>query len=446
MSDEQEQAPKNDGAAADGPIPRLRLRSLKIHEFRDVRPGTDLQFGDGFHLVLGKNGSGKSTLLQLLAAVSVLNFRGTFFEGTPFHLEADIDIGALSLHVEIRRAFDSNGVSEEVDSSLNEQAEILIRIRHPEERGDIWAHARTGGQLRFSLLEPKLGRDETPYDIGAVSNQPLPNGPLGVSLNLLLHHLRIQFDEGRTLGPNVRPAWLRVAVQPGTGVVFDESLGVLHIIAGRELTLDRGFPFRYVDSENWLPRSLDFNATGEPVSLPLKDNALLKDAISQLGFDDAKAHFGPAATIRNGYRYSSPSFQFFHKGKAVRRHDQLSFGQKRLFSFAWYLACNPDVAIADELVNGLHSDWIDWCVQTLSDRQSFLTSQNPILVDSIPFRSADDIRRGIILCETVNNDAVGSNELCFRQLDDAETDLLTRAFEQSRLDLLSDLLHALELW
>ena len=441
MSDEQEQAQKNDVAAADGPVPRLRLRSLKIHEFRDVRPGTELHFGDGFHLVLGKNGSGKSTLLQLLAAVSVLDFRGPFFEGTPFHLEADIEIGALSLHAEIRRAFASNGVSEEADSSLNEQAEILIRIRHPEERGDIWAHARTGEGLRFFLLDPMLGRDEAPYRIG-----PLPNGPLGVSLNMFLHELRSQFVERPTLSANVRPAWLRVAVQPGTGVVFDESLGVLHIIAGRELTLDRGFPFRYVDRENWLPRSLEFNATGEPVSLPLKNNPLLKDAISQLGFDDAKAHFGPAATIRNGYRYSSPSFQFFHKGKAVRRHDQLSFGQKRLFSFAWYLACNPDIAIADELVNGLHSDWIDWCVQTLSDRQSFLTSQNPILVDSIPFRSADDIRRGIILCETVHNDATGSNELCFRQLDDAETDLLTRAFEQSRLDLLSDLLHALELW
>ena len=203
---------------------------------------------------------------------------------------------------------------------------------------------------------------------------------------------------------------------------------------------------RYRSTSAWLPHALDFDAQGAPVELDLTKVSLLKVAVERLGYDGAKAYFGPAATSNAGWTYSAPSFQFFRNGKAVRRHDQLSFGQQRLFSFAWYLACNPDVAIADELVNGLHSEWIDWCVEALGDRQCFLTSQNPILVDSVPLSTEEDIRRGIILCDSVHDAASDTNELRWRQIDERESELIARALQNSRLDLLSDLLHALDLW
>lgn len=444
MSDEQEQAQKNDVAAADGPVPRLRLRSLKIHEFRDVRPGAELQFGDGFHLVLGKNGSGKSTLLQLLAAVSVLDFRGPFFEGTPFHLEASLTVGAIAAHINIRRKIEPvrmRSVGEQfIDLEPRDETDLRIRVEHTREHLCQWIWLRTGEDVKLFDGEPNDAKEPKLQLKFHGGSDPLA---LGAS-TAISNGMTFVMDGTYRVHPSAWTEYRWLTDNPGTGDPFDEALGALRAIVGGGLVVVRGDVFRSTSA--WLPPALNFDGRGEPKTIELSKHPLFAQVLDQLGFDDAKAYFGPGASIHVGYRYSSPSFQFFHKGKAVRRHDQLSFGQKRLFSFAWYLACNPDIAIADELVNGLHSDWIDWCVQTLSDRQSFLTSQNPILVDSIPFRSADDIRRGIILCETVHNDATGSNELCFRQLDDAETDLLTRAFEQSRLDLLSDLLHALELW
>jgi hypothetical protein len=64
----------------------------------------------------------------------------------------------------------------------------------------------------------------------------------------------------------------------------------------------------------------------------------------------------------------------------------------------------------------------------------------------VPFTSEEDIRRGIILCEASHNAAGDTTELSWRQLDDREAGLISGALQQSRLDLLSDLLHALDLW
>ena len=57
-------------------MPGVKLKHLKIHQYRNVRPGTELRFDDGINLVLGQNASGKTTLLSLLSAVS----RSTFTE------------------------------------------------------------------------------------------------------------------------------------------------------------------------------------------------------------------------------------------------------------------------------------------------------------------------------------------------------------------------------
>ena len=93
-------------------------------------------------------------------------------------------------------------------------------------------------------------------------------------------------------------------------------------------------------------------------------------------------------------------------------------------------------------MNGLHEDWIDWCVEAMSDRQCFLTSQNPLLVDMVPMASKEEVQRGIIRCEA--DGATG--ELRLEQLDDRTASIIAEAMQRSRLDMLSDLLHALDLW
>ncbi len=431
----------DEGAEAEE-APGLRLRSLKVHVFRDVRPGTELRFGDGPHLILGKNGSGKSTLLALLAAVPTLDFSGPFFADTPFHVEASLEIAKASVYVEIRRTFEPQQmkyVGEEFfQLSPRDEAEVIVQIEHRGAMFRQWIRARRGENLRFFSDDP---RQDKAKSVGL----ELPDAvdPLKLTLGRALF-FGVLVHGIRKTPPEVWSAVLKLVRRPGTGTPFDEALGALHAMTGSGLTIVRGKNPPSISP--WLPPALDFDAKGEPVVCRLLADPLLKTAVERLGYNDAKSYFGPGASTERGWTYSAPSFQFFLHGKAVRRHDQLSFGQQRLFSFAWYLACNPDVVIADELVNGLHSEWIDWCVEAIGDRQCFLTSQNPILVDAISFDSEEDLRRGIILCESTQDAEREMSELSWRQLDDHESELIARAFQKSRLDLLSDLLRALNMW
>ena len=110
------------------------------------------------------------------------------------------------------------------------------------------------------------------------------------------------------------------------------------------------------------------------------------------------------ATERGGTTmYSDFEFQLTMDDGTVLRHDWLSYGQKRLLSFLYYAAANPDIIIADELVNGLHHEWIDACLEEVKDRQCFLTSQNPLLLDYLSFDSVESVKRSFILCDRKKN-------------------------------------------
>ncbi len=99
-------------------------------------------------------------------------------------------------------------------------------------------------------------------------------------------------------------------------------------------------------------------------------------------------------------------FQLKTKKKNMETHRTLSYGQKRLFSFIYYAACNPYIIIADEMVNGIHQQWIDECMDLITDRQCFLTSQNPLLLDYLEFESAEDVHKTFIQCKRLE----GENE------------------------------------
>lgn len=73
--------------------PKLKLRRLKIHRWRNVLPGTELCFGDGIHALLGKNGTGKTTLLKLISMCA----RGSFEEAENEELDFELDFAIGSL-------------------------------------------------------------------------------------------------------------------------------------------------------------------------------------------------------------------------------------------------------------------------------------------------------------------------------------------------------------
>ena len=78
----------------------VKLKRLKINQYRNVRPGTELRFDDGVNLVLGKNGTGKTTLLALLSCVAGSDFSS--LQGEPFDLEYEITGGDFTARISIQ--------------------------------------------------------------------------------------------------------------------------------------------------------------------------------------------------------------------------------------------------------------------------------------------------------------------------------------------------------
>ena len=91
-------------------------------------------------------------------------------------------------------------------------------------------------------------------------------------------------------------------------------------------------------------------------------------------------------------------FRFRSKGDRFL-HNSLSYGERRLLGFFALSDACPEIMVVDELVNGLHHDWIKACLDEIGSRQAFLTSQNPLLLDYLDFESAEDVQSGFVLCE-----------------------------------------------
>jgi hypothetical protein len=107
----------------------------------------------------------------------------------------------------------------------------------------------------------------------------------------------------------------------------------------------------------------------------------------------------------------------------VLRHTSWSWGQQRLVAFALYLAANRRYVVADELVNGMHHEWIELCLREVGDRQCFITSQNPILVDFVSLTSAQQIERAFVLCE-VRESKPGRTARTWRNMTEREAQTL----------------------
>lgn len=134
--------------------------------------------------------------------------------------------------------------------------------------------------------------------------------------------------------------------------------------------------------------------------------------------------------------YDSARFRFTLDDGQSFDERALSYGQKRLLSFLYYAAANPDIVVADELVNGLHYEWIDACLDEIKDRQSFLTSQSPLLLDFLPFSDIESVERAFLLCNVAGPGArrhfVWQN-MTRAQAEDFHSAYRTRALQVSEI-------------
>jgi hypothetical protein len=230
--------------------------------------------------------------------------------------------------------------------------------------------------------------------------------PLWVLLSMAAHLLA---PEPRTRLQNL----LRDILLLGSSR-FDEALGGFEgfdaIRFALELRAGQVLPFGLMAVPRWLPRLLRERVAREPAADVLElrhdeaEQGFLTRFVSLAGFASArlKVELLQRHALQEGERleFGRFGFSFTRRDGSLLSQSHLGFGQKRLLSFLYYLDLNEGFAVADELANGLHPRWIEACLEALGERQAFLTSQSPQVIERVPLASAEDLRRSFVLCRS----------------------------------------------
>lgn len=371
----------------------LKLRRMLIKKFRRLTPNTELVFNDGFNVLLGRNGAGKTQLLELISAVVREDLRA--YEGESFEVEWELHAAdAPAVHVSVV----NRAATQHVDGSQGSWS-LSVQVGRP------------GTTYECDSTElPKVtpSPDEGGPRVGRVS----PLSPQFVVMALMAlrpygtptkPYFRTVFD----LGPSPNPDAVR----------FDEALQCFRAILGSDQGAGAHQPRieTHVQHEdglkaygNWtfIPAtfipSIYHQSDGSTTDFSSDEFSFLAGLARALDAQQVSLKLKLIETEPTSYGESSTFRGYdvrvtFEDGR-VATASSLSFGQKRLLAFFYYVACNENIVIADEIVNGLHWEWIETCLDAVGDRQAFLTSQNPLLLDMLPIDSQEAAASTFIQC------------------------------------------------
>ncbi|MBZ4421416.1 AAA family ATPase [Myxococcus sp. RHSTA-1-4] len=368
----------------------LKLQWLQVHQFRSVRPGTRLSFSPSFNVLLGENGTGKTTLLDLVAAVASSDFTALTREAFDLEYELAADTGRITVRVRnVPTGSESSGLAMDIAVAPRDMAWPLsirregqqVTISRQDDASDV-VHERiapeVGGRLWLVLMSGGIAWVEKTGE-GTAAVEPLLAMAREVSAQAGLG----RFDEGLGYFEQLCQVELRLSrraegvLATGIGVASEDLLDGLRKVAAAQW----GSP-QYV--------------------LPAESVPFLRDAAQLLGFSSAEALLFPLETQPQG-KYETLSLgglelAFIGPGGQRISARHLGYGQKRLVAFLHYLAHARAVVIADELAHALHPRQLRACIEQLGPRQSFLTSQSPLLLDSLAFDSAEQVRSTFVLC------------------------------------------------
>lgn len=392
------------------------LESLTIRKFRSVPANTTLTFNSGLNVLVGINGTGKTNLLELISMALAGDFQALRSED--FDIEYRLRIETLMCSIDVGS-----------ESSSGTNGSIHLRVEAPPS----W-HLRLTAEDSKSRGRYFFNSEPSGASV-SFNNEPAVSCPIvnptqqhGLFLGLWTIATKMA-----VLTEPIRMATSRL-LRLRNSFRFNEGLGALDLIVGERETLSprRGEPsflriffveapvavstfvpstFELVAMEEFFPtrgfnRERFVELTQDPsrrISISHGKLWFLREFVTQAGFVSGTVS---ARMLESDVTEGSASvafgeleFSFTLSNGHTIRHEALSFGQKRLLSFLYYLE-SVEVVVADELVNGFHHQWVTDAVEQIRKKgQAFLTSQNPLLLDSLSFESAEDVQRAFILCE-----------------------------------------------
>lgn len=233
---------------------------------------------------------------------------------------------------------------------------------------------------------------------------------------------------------------------------FDESLGYLErtveqesISAWSGVALPNGGPISFADM---LTKALRQDPNRDELRIESQSNGIdfLSRLVKLLGFESAQVRLQRIArSAEPGFQvdFGNTRFYFTRHDGSIINHSFLSYGQKRLLAFYCYLDSYRDCVVADELVNGMHHEWIEACLEDLGERQAFLTSQNPLLLDYLSFESAEEVRSSFVLCRTEFHE--GREQMVWENMTEEDSEGFFKAY-QVAIQHVSELLRTRGLW
>ncbi|WPB76301.1 AAA family ATPase [Archangium violaceum] len=391
----------------------VKLKRLKIEKYRNLKPGTELHFRDSLNVLLGRNGTGKTTLLNLVVQLLRWDFSQMLEEA--FALEYDLESPEGKVMLRVRNDLQAE------PTPLEALMPLLLRTplgKRSETSGELWI-ALPGEEevLSLAFAGSKLWWVRPDELIPRQVEHSLPLIGEGTLFNMAVSVARLFGSKGQ---PREAEGWGHVLGSMTRTLRvrrFDESLGYLERITNavslyKTVRLDEGNSYATMSEEgepsglaSHVSRTLKREPGTDEVKLDANDKgaAFLQRVVALLEYQSAQLRLQRTARTpppMEQFLFGNLQFDFTRRDGSVINHSLLSYGQKRLLAFYYYQACNPECVVADELVNGMHHEWIDACLEELGDRQAFLTSQNPLLLDYLSFESAEEVRSSFVLCRS----------------------------------------------
>lgn len=370
-----------------------RLQKLEVRQFRGIDKPVTFTFGRRYHLIVGDNGAGKSNLLKLIAMVTQLDFSPMRDESFDIAWEGEIDDG-----IKIRGS---------IWREIQPLTEEMLQMRQFKKTAK-WIYTFLIGN------ESKIEGSEE-GEVGSVLDPVVRNWVPIMHIRSLIHVLHsksFRMDEAlQTFGVLV----------DGHDYNFED-----HEVAGFSPVI-----YEYNSTKHTIMNNNEFNnlskwATAflEGNILPITEQDLPWLAQVRQDLDAQAVELKPklkqSQPIKGGgqeIQFSGADIYITFAPQLKVHHSLLSFGQKRMISLRYYLSMVQSApAIIDELSNGLHHAWTTSILEGLENQQSFLATQNPLVMDGVWWESATEAGQGILLCTRSPE-----HQWHWRQLDEEES-------------------------